>query len=549
MFISTEMFLTILILLIRKPTDVAKRTITEFLDLVKSDIENMPLKEKQILEFYKHLAETLIARDTPIQDDELDLKSFILKVTTHPTATPFPQAVDVLVTAINSKEEFTEKKYYELLNEIGQAISWYKGNKQMKKVYTKLANFSAAITQGKRNELISDLRKETAQLSSIFNDSSFTLTQAKNKVDFTDKRSILQSIEQYNNNRVKNVLKFGLKGFNRLFGKRLGLCLGESMVINSLTSNGKSTVLMSIARWIVKYNTPPIVSGIPTVLFISLENEIHDNVMELFRSTYMSITQKDPDNVPVSEMVDFVYQYFNQNGWAFILERRLGADFGVNELITMFNDYKSSGYIPVACIIDYVNLMKKGESNAGANYLQLKDIYNQTRNFLTHENCCMITAHQLNREAEKLASSGIANVINQFSAAHLAEGIDPQREIDIAIYLHCETNKMTGVTYSTFKLGKHRNGMKFVPPEWKRCNYRHTQYGFVDDVDTEFDTSIRDIYADNNEDITLILNPVTGGKMDTTEDNGIITLSGSDEELDGNDAMEVSNNSEMVLEA
>lgn len=41
------------------------------------------------------------------------------------------------------------------------------------------------------------------------------------------------------------------------------------------------------------------------------------------------------------------------------MRRKVGQDFGFNELVMEFKEIVRLGYTPLVCIIDYVNMMRK----------------------------------------------------------------------------------------------------------------------------------------------------------------------------------------------
>jgi hypothetical protein len=115
-------------------------------------------------------------------------------------------------------------------------------------------------------------------------------------------------------------------------------------------------------------------------------------------------------------------------------------------------------------------------------------------NYIKHKGSALFTAHQLNRGAAQLATSGQTNVVKKFNMSFLSDSMDVQRECDCIIYMFLEKNHL-GVPYLTMKMDKHRH-VDDTPEAHKACAYRFTPIGIMDDMFTS-DQSIKDIYLDN----------------------------------------------------
>ena len=84
----------------------------------------------------------------------------------------------------------------------------------------------------------------------------------------------------------------------------------------------------------------------PACIFYSLENETPQNLKQLFVEMWVSDKKElPPENISIESMTAYIGSMFNKCGWKFILKRRVGANFGPNELMTDFNTYVSMGYL------------------------------------------------------------------------------------------------------------------------------------------------------------------------------------------------------------
>lgn len=494
MFLTTDMFVDAIMLIVHSPSAITKAMVKDLVAICEEELHAGTPMQEPLIRFYIALLKELLYTDIKLLDSELELKTILLKFRTNPAVLANVDVYEGLQSIFSSKERLGEARINELMANVRNNVLWYNSSRNVKKMFGKLNNFTNTTDRGKKDELLSDLQQLTNELNQVFSSSSCSYNKPVDKIDFSDKLAIRQALKSYQTRKVNNIFKLGLQGINRLFGHNLGYSLGESVVFNALSHHFKSSMLMNIARWTIQYNTPmDIGDGIPTILFISLENETAENMMTLYTDAYVAISQTSAEGKSDEEIIDFIHEFFNMNGWKLIIERRLGQAFGADELQALFKEYKAAGHKILCTIIDYMNMMKKKDVNGMGNHLQLRELYTNTVNFLKHENSALFTAHQLNRDAAKIAASGVTNIVEKFGIGYLADGMDPQREVDVVIFLHIEKNNF-GIPYLTARIDKHRY-VNDTPEAWKRTAYRFGPFGIQDDVAGR-DMSVKDIYAD-----------------------------------------------------
>ena len=273
---------------------------------------------------------------------------------------------------------------------------------------------------------------------------------------------------------------------------------------------------MSFAKWIVMHNKPyvdPDRPGIPTVLFITLENEANENIMWWFESMYVASHGRPPEGLSDDEIVDLVYDFFQHSGYDLIIERKLGPDFGYDEYVQMYERYQKAGHRILVTIIDYMNMMKKTiNGKEGRSDLALRDLYNKMCNFNKNRMTTQISAHQLNRDAARLVV-GATNVVKKFNDSHYADGMDVGREVDMEIFIHIERNNQ-GVPYLTMMRGKHRY-VNDTPDKDKYCAYKFDEYGIPDDIDEAESRVVKNIYAADASEEEIVANIKNGNDTPT----------------------------------
>jgi hypothetical protein len=139
--------------------------------------------------------------------------------------------------------------------------------------------------------------------------------------------------------------------------------------------------------------------------------------------------------------------------------------------------------------------------------LAVRNLYSVLCNFLKSNNCCFITAHQLNRKAAEVVRANPIGAVKKFTLDMLSDSTDPQREVDLVLYQNKEIDTL-GRAWMTWKLDKHRYDTT-TPEHDKYFAYMFDgPLGIMDDLNGK-DMSVTNIYAaediDDDEDDTLAL--------------------------------------------
>ena len=475
--------------------------------------------------FYVQLLKDLVATDIDVENDR-DQLAILLKYENHSILMKYPNVLTTLESIFKSDKKLKEKRIDQLVEKLLISIKWNVASRYTKRIFAKLQNCSIISDSHRQKILIDEVLNSARSMVETISASNGVSIASKylEKVDMSDKEAILKSIKHFKT-RVKFVFKTGLHGLNRMFGKLGGFKLGESITINALKHQFKSGLLMSFAKWIITRNPPyidPERPGIPTILFISLENEANENIMWWFERMYVDLHGcMYPASMSDEEIVEIVYECFNKSGYRLIIERKLGANFGYDEYVQLYEMYSRSGYRIIASIIDYMNMMKKGnnQNSSGRSDLALRELYTNMCNYNKNNGTTQISAHQLNRDAAKLVP-GNTNVVKKFNDSHYADGMDVGREVDFELFIHIERNN-DDVPYLTMSRGKHRY-VNDTPEKDKYCAYMFHKVGIIDDIDGE-DQSVKNIYA-NNLNKEQISRNVRKGHVDTHVDTEELTF-------------------------
>lgn len=495
MFVNTEIFLEMLLLLGSNGNPIIRSVISSFIEIFEKESQNdLHMGENEYIKFYANIIKELLT--TELNDQDFNI--LLAKIKSMPFVRHHNEIYEIIKSLLFPVEPLTDSQKNKLIRNVQNYLLWYYAQDFTRKMFGRLSAVNNTSDDKKKEALLEEVKNLSGQIGDKFHLIRSARVVPTNIIDFSDKESIARGIKKHKQNKVAGTFKTGWHGLNRMFGERGGPARGESIVFAALSHNCKSTMLMNCTKWIVNYNTPIVEAGKgkPTILFISLENEASDNLMCMYRSIYESLTQDSGLNRPDDEVVEFIYEYFNRRGWTLIMERKVGDEFGYEDYKAMFEAYTKAGYYIVAVLVDYFNKMKKSTGSKDGNHLALQSLFENMINFTTEKGATIFTAHQLNTEAARLASSGVNNVVRKFNFEHLEDGKAPFKVPDVVIFCHIETNAY-GVKYLTLSLRKHRH-VNNTPERHKHTAYRFTQFGIADDIEIK-DQSVRDIYTDTYE--------------------------------------------------
>ena len=319
-------------------------------------------------------------------------------------------------------------------------------------------------------------------------------TESIDELDFSSKSSMLDSANKYARKKKANVIKLGWQGLNRMLGINGGICRGELVGFAAPSYNGKSLVLMKIARWATVHNHYELndPSKIPTILLISLENEVSDDYNDMSKDAYVNAQHRPvPPDMTKEELIDINYTYYNQCGNRLIV-KRFGEDFGYADLLKLIARTEMRNMEIVCLIIDYPALMRQETNDKDNAAKTLERLFQKLLDLSHAKDIATVVGVQLERTAEHLLSKGEVCAVKKLTGDAIADAKGIKRALDVLIFQMIEV--IDGLSYLTFAWNKHRNNN---PPRTddKFCAYRFDEMGILDDIGVK-DTAIHDIYAD-----------------------------------------------------
>lgn len=465
-------------------------------------------------------------------DARLDKKSEIrrvcLKVKNSPIGKNDPSLVDHIEALLMDPDGMDDHRIDTLKSRIKQWIVMSNINKDMKKIMFNCNKYNPDntidndlifqdILEGMRNVM------ETAE-------NSGTTSQTIDVVDMTDMNSVLKSMNAYRNRHDDCSYPTGLKGLNRMLGKSNGFQRGKLYCFASRSHNYKSGLLMDCARWLTTLSSTKTKSGKkPGVLFISLENEVPENVYNLNRRMYTNAYHEDiPANMTDEQLCKCVSAYYGKNGAQLIMMRK-DDQFGYPDLMSTIEDVEKHGIEIFAIILDYLGLMRLEMTGDDNQPKKLQKLAHSLHDLAARTDRIIITALQLSGEADMLASSGQTNIVKRYGAAHLSDSKSIRKETDFLAFMEIERN-VDEVPYLTFAWSKMRDE---TPPakedQYTAYRFNGNVLGIIDDYNTDKDMSCSDIFSDIATPVNAISDNPFGPPKQKPKDPIAITGYGASE--------------------
>ena len=477
---------------------------TELARAVVKMYDDISLEERTLMKPINVLYVNLlrdVSKGTLNLSNRAEVAEVLTKYSQEPAFKDCSYQFEELKNLLTPAEPVSDGRIRTLFNRVRRWITWMRGDRRMRKMLIDLRKAGNEGDDERQQALLEKLLKDAETLRSDF--STEDLAQDENQVieeiDMADPRSIARALSMQKKKDDGARIKFGWQGLNRMFGPKQSAKYGEMFAVGARSHNYKSGLLMDMARWICTLNTPPELNGLkPLVLFISLENEVNENLHDWYKKLYVNAYRKDPADLSDEEIVEYVVTRFNERGFRMIAKRRMGDTFSYHDYEAMIEEEeKKYGGKVVATILDYITLCHRlPEDREHNDAVQLQMLANRFHNHSNHNAIFFATGLQLESGASQLAASGKHNVVKLFNEVNLADSRGLMRELDILFFCNLEKNHH-GVTYLTLAWCKNRYE-HHTPSEDKYTAYRFDPaFGILDDIDGP-DMSVKDIYADDN---------------------------------------------------
>lgn len=174
---------------------------------------------------------------------------------------------------------------------------------------------------------------------------------------------------------------------------------------------GKSQILLKSALDIKKYNAhvkPKDPNHIPTILYITMENDIDETIERVFNMTCSSddIRNYTPKQVAKKLRKEGQLAITNDNSIDILIKYYPNRSIDTNDLYTIIKDMEDNGSECIALILDYLKRIRPAEKGANEKE-ELKNITNELKTLAKTLDIPVITAQQLNRAAASVVDAAI----------------------------------------------------------------------------------------------------------------------------------------------
>lgn len=490
MLVSASTYLDALFLLLGDNSDRTRALVREFMTACEKDEKRQSIitSDDELIETYKALIKTVIAENIT-QDNGVAAKILLVKVKSNETLKDHPVIRDLLTDILTAEEPISAKQIDEYLKRVRNSLLCAELEDQNRKIFSrtqKAIGIRDADEQEAELLRIKAMVDDSAKLIESRQNSSDT-SASETYVSLSDEASIVRALNVFMDRNVTNVIRTGLQGLNKALGKRGGMGLGESFVFGACSHNYKSGMLVSIMLWAIIYNKIVVEPGKKAMIyFVSLENEVNQNLMDVFKTLYGRIEKKHVDisTMSVDFITNWLRDYFKQFDTELFIDRYQPHDFTYSKFVKRYNAFVEMNYQIIVFDLDYMSeargldphdtVSAQGRRQMiGENYIK----------FMNHAKSCgylMVTGHQLNRDADTIAGSH-RYAVKKFNPSMMADSSDVFRTIDGLFFMHLETN-IDGFKFLTCINRKNR-GCNDTPEKDKFFAYAFTEFGIEDDLD------------------------------------------------------------------
>ena len=174
---------------------------------------------------------------------------------------------------------------------------------------------------------------------------------------------------------------------------------------------GKSQMLLKSAIDIKRYNRSIKAkdpSKTPTILFITMENNIDETIERLYNLT---VSNDDIRNYTPKQIIKKLKNegqlvVTDDNNVDIVIQYHDNRSISTDDLYSIINDLYDAGSEVVVLILDYLKRIRPAEK-APDEKAELKNITNELKSIATNLDIPVITAHQLNRSSASVVDAAI----------------------------------------------------------------------------------------------------------------------------------------------
>ena len=259
----------------------------------------------------------------------------------------------------------------------------------------------------------------------------------------------------------KGTIKTGIQVLNKYLGG--GFKAKNLYVFFAVPGRWKSGLLLNCCIWALKYNKelePKDKTKVPTILYLSLENDVEETIERLY--SYIKGNDAELKDTTKEEVLRLFKKKFVKNTnidleIKYRPSNTISAD-DIEEMIEQLSENENKEVVMVA--VDYTRRMKATDPFLVDEHLKLGCITDDLSILSKKYTFPVLSAAQLNREAERVLDqgdlSGKTDLGKKLGRSMLSDSRRILENIDRALLINLEEMKSSSRMYLTFKDGKSR---------------------------------------------------------------------------------------------
>lgn len=280
-------------------------------------------------------------------------------------------------------------------------------------------------------------------------------------VDFGDVEAVEEFFEAAKSMlSADGAFKTGWKDFNDMLGTLGAFRRGEFCVGGGLQHNFKTGLAMCLLAHICLFNKPFMRdrNKKPLILFVTLENEISDNLLWLYQYIRENETGEKVEvaSIDKKEAALYVSSRLEENGFNLKMIRFDPTEFTVGGFTNYLDGLQAQGYEIQWLTVDYLNMLSKAGLDAKVAGDDIRLLFRRVRNYTAPRGITFWSPHQLGSDALMLMRENASDFVKVVANKGYWDGCKRLgQEPDFELFHHIV--RVKGRAYLTIQRGKHRN--------------------------------------------------------------------------------------------
>lgn len=492
--LDTSFFIDLLQYILNNPDQEAKDLGKTFVNIFSTEKSEYPGINTPINKICISLINDILNEELDIED-EGQLAAVELKIRETRAVQKDPNKFQPLLKILSNKK-VTPKKLILIEKRVYDKLKWYNSFKPIQKQQMASQKFITSSDEAKRSLALMEIEEAANEVLRAL-EKDIRKSTFLEYINFKESKHIHKALELNKQKKHESVFTTGLQGLNNILGDIGGFSCGDFCLVIALSGHHKTGTLMNTARWICTLNEPwKNRSGLPSVVFFSLENNINSNTEKWYYDVYCNMFGGSPGKKTLDEMTKIVHEEFNKKGFILHVYREPANGFSIRDYKSRINTLKEKGFDVQAVIFDYLTLMNpdKGSANDAQNIVNMTK---EMRDFGQRLGFVSIVGAQAAEQNWSIVCQKGVHLVKKCTPGVIGEAKGIYQIADIVLYQYIEKNHQ-GKSALTIKCGKYRdyNPTSDYNPF---VAYMFTQYGIIDDIFGD-DKSVLDIYQDTEEE-------------------------------------------------